>query len=66
MTAALLLVVGLAFVAGLVAVMIRLDRAHRRIVERRREAWKAEGASVPSQATSSAPVLTRIDAVPRR
>ena len=43
MTAALLLVVGLAFVAGLVAVMIRLDRAHRRIVERRREAWKAEG-----------------------
>jgi len=47
MTAALLLVVGLAFVAGLVAVMIRLDRAHRRIVERRREAWKAEGGVGP-------------------
>ena len=40
---ALLLVVRLAFVAGLAAVMTGLDRAHRRIVERRCEACKAEG-----------------------
>src|SRR5262245_1895407 len=43
MTAALVLVAGLAFIAGLVAVMIRLERAQRRLIERRREAWKAEG-----------------------
>jgi len=43
MTAALILFVGLALLAGLVAVMVRVDRAHRRLVERRREAWKAEG-----------------------
>jgi hypothetical protein len=43
MTAILLLLVGLALVAGLVAVMIRLERAQRRVIERRREAWEAEG-----------------------
>jgi hypothetical protein len=43
MTAILLVLVGLAFVAGLVAVMIRLERSQRRLIERRREAWEAEG-----------------------
>ena len=43
MTAAVLLVVGLAIVAGLAALMIRLERVQRRLIERRHEAWKAEG-----------------------
>jgi hypothetical protein len=43
MTAILLVLVGLAFVAGLVAVMIRLERSQRRLIERRREGWEAEG-----------------------
>jgi hypothetical protein len=43
MTTVLLLLAGLAFVAGLVAVMIRLERSQRRLIERRRAAWEAEG-----------------------
>ena len=39
----LIFVVGLAIVAGVVGLMIRLERVDRRRIERRREAWKAEG-----------------------
>jgi hypothetical protein len=65
MTAALLLVVGLAFVAGLVAVMIRIGPTVE-LSNADVKPGKLKGASVPSQATSSAPALTRVDAVPRR
>jgi hypothetical protein len=47
MTAALLLVVGLAIVAGLVGLMICADRVNRRRVQRRRDAWKAAGSVGP-------------------
>lgn len=40
----LILVVGLAIVAVVVGLMVRMDRVNRRRVERRREAWKAAGA----------------------
>jgi hypothetical protein len=43
MTALLIFVAGMAIVVGLVWVMIRLERAQRRRIERRREAWKAAG-----------------------
>jgi hypothetical protein len=43
MTAALIFGVGMAIVAALVGLMIRLERVQRRRIERRREAWKAAG-----------------------
>ena len=43
MMALLISVVSLAIVAGLVGLMIRLERVQRRRIERRREAWKAAG-----------------------
>ena len=42
-TAILIFVVGLAIVAGVVGLMMWVDRVHRRRVERRREAWEASG-----------------------
>lgn len=48
MTAALVLVVALAIVAALVAVMWRLDRSNQRLLDRRREAWKAGGSVGPA------------------
>jgi hypothetical protein len=42
-TAVLILSVGLAIVAGLVSLMVRMNRVNRRRSERRREAWKAAG-----------------------
>jgi hypothetical protein len=47
MTAALVFVVGLAIVAGMVGLMVWMDRVNRRRVERRREAWKAAGGVGP-------------------
>jgi uncharacterized iron-regulated membrane protein len=43
MTAILICVVGLAIVAGVVGLMMWVDRVHGRRVQRRREAWKAAG-----------------------
>jgi hypothetical protein len=43
MTAALIFGVGMAIVAAMVCLMIRLERVQRRLIERRREAWKAAG-----------------------
>ncbi|MDT5096404.1 MAG: hypothetical protein QOC76_141 [Mycobacterium sp.] len=48
MTAVLILVVALAILAVVVAVMVRIDRANRRLLDRRREAWKAEGGVGPA------------------
>ncbi|KRE33063.1 hypothetical protein ASG82_22795 [Mycobacterium sp. Soil538] len=48
MSAVLVLVVALAIVAAMVAVMWRIDRANRRLLDRRREAWKAAGSVGPA------------------
>jgi hypothetical protein len=48
MTAILILVVGLVIVAGMVALMVRIDRLNRRLLDRRREAWKAAGGVGPA------------------
>ena len=45
MTAVLMLVVGMAIVAGLIWVMMRMQRSHRQLIERRREEWQAGEAS---------------------
>jgi hypothetical protein len=42
-TAVLMIVVGIALVAGLISLLMRLDRASRQRIERRREAWRAWG-----------------------
>jgi hypothetical protein len=42
-TAILIFVAGMAIIAALTWVMIRLERVQRRQIERRREAWKAAG-----------------------
>jgi hypothetical protein len=39
----LIFAVGLAIVAGMVGPMIRLERAQRRVIKRRRDAWEATG-----------------------
>jgi len=36
-------VVGAAIVAGVTWVMMRMQRSHRQLIERQREAWRAEG-----------------------
>ena len=54
MTTILIVVVGLAIVAGAVGLMMWVDRVHRRRIQRRREAWKAAGARAPAQPTTSA------------
>ena len=41
--AVLLVGVSLVIIAVMIAVMIRLERVQRRLIERRREAWKAAG-----------------------
>ena len=48
MTAFLIFAVGLAIVAGLVGLMVRLERIQRRLIERRREAWEADGCVGPA------------------
>jgi hypothetical protein len=48
MTAVLVLVVSLAFLAVVVGVMVRIDRLNRRLLDRRREAWKAAGSVGPA------------------
>ena len=47
MTAFLMFVVGMAIMAGLVWVMLRMQRSHRQMIERRREAWRAGGSVGP-------------------
>ena len=43
MTTVLIFVVGMAIVAGLVYVMMRMLRSHHRQMERHREVWRANG-----------------------
>jgi hypothetical protein len=45
--AILILVASLAIIAVMIAVMIALDRIHRRRIQQRREAWKAAGGIGP-------------------
>ena len=47
MTTVLVFVVGMAIVAGVVYVMMRMLRSHHQLIERRREAWRAEGCVGP-------------------
>ena len=47
MTTALIFVVGMAIVAGVVYVMMRMLRSHHQLIERRREARRAEGSVGP-------------------
>lgn len=47
MTTALMVVVGIAIVAGVVWVIVRMERSHRQRIERRREAWRAGGCVGP-------------------
>ena len=41
--AILIFVAAMAIIAGLVWVMVRMERSHRQLIERRREAWRAGG-----------------------
>jgi hypothetical protein len=36
-------VVGTAIIAGFIWVMMRMERSHRQLIERRREAWREPG-----------------------
>ena len=47
MTAFLMFVVGMAIMAELVWVMLRMQRSRRQMIERRREAWRAGGSVRP-------------------
>jgi hypothetical protein len=47
MTAVLMFVVAMAIIAGLVWVMMRMERRHRQLIERQREAWRAGGSVGP-------------------
>ena len=47
MTAVLMFVVAMAIIAGLVWVMMRMERSHRQLIERQREAWRAGGCVGP-------------------
>ena len=40
-------VVAMAIIAGLIWVMMRMERSHRQLIERRREAWRAGGSVGP-------------------
>jgi hypothetical protein len=42
-TTILIVVVGFAIVAGVTWVMMRMERSHRQLIERQREAWRAGG-----------------------
>jgi hypothetical protein len=42
-TVFLMFVVGMAITAGVTWVMMRMERSHRQLIERRREAWRAGG-----------------------
>ena len=45
MTTVLMFVVGMAIVAGFAWVMMRMQRHHHQMIERKREAWRPGGAS---------------------
>ena len=47
MTTVLMFVVAMAIVAGMVWVMMRMERRHRQMIERKREAWRAGGSVGP-------------------
>ena len=47
MTAFLMFVVVTAIMAGLVWVMLLIQRSHRQMIERRREEWRAQGSVGP-------------------
>ena len=57
MTAVLMFVVAMAIIAGMVWVMMRVERSHRQLIERRREAWGAGGASGWSRAGAAAAAI---------
>jgi hypothetical protein len=40
-------VVGIVIIAGVVWVLVRMERSHRQLIERRREAWRAGGSVGP-------------------
>ena len=40
-------VVGMAIIAGVAWVMVRIERSHRQLIERKREAWRAGGSVGP-------------------
>ena len=42
MTTVLIFVVGVAITAGVVWLMMRMERRHRQLIERRREVWRGE------------------------
>jgi hypothetical protein len=42
-TTFLMFVVGIAIAAGATWLMVRMERSHRQLIERRREAWRAGG-----------------------
>jgi len=46
-TAVLMFVVAMAIIAGMVWVMMRVERSHRQLIERQREAWQAGGCVGP-------------------
>jgi flagellar biogenesis protein FliO len=43
----LIFVAAMAIIAGLVWVMMRMERSHRERIERQREVWRAEGSVGP-------------------
>jgi hypothetical protein len=45
--AILIFVAAMAIIAGMVWVMVRMERSHRQLIERRREAWRAGGSVGP-------------------
>jgi hypothetical protein len=53
-TTVLMFVVGMAIIAGLIWVLMRMERSHRQLIERQREAWRAGGASGRSRAAAAA------------
>ncbi len=48
MTTVLMFVVGMAIVAGFAWVMMRMQRHHHQMIERKREAWRAGGSVGPA------------------
>ena len=52
-TTVLMFVVGIAITAGVIWLMMRMERRHRQLIERRREAWRAGGASGRSRAVAA-------------
>ena len=45
--AILIFVAAMAIIAGMVWVMMRMERRHRQMIERKREAWRAGGSVGP-------------------